>query len=224
MKGIFVTGTDTGVGKSVVTGLIARRLQDEGHSVITQKWIETGTKGFSKDITKHLRMMGRRKRDVEHLSKHLCPYSFKFPSSPHLAARLEKKKISAQRIKGSFRYLQKKFDYVIVEGAGGALVPYSPKKLLIDIAKDLGLPVVIVAENKLGAINHTLLTIEALRKRRMKISGVIFNNWRGRSSKRILDDNMDIVKKRGQVFTFNLTRRMGMRQVKSKDLTPFCYG
>ena len=70
MNGIFVTGTDTGVGKSVVTGLIARHLLDEGHSVITQKWVETGTKGFSKHIATHLKMMGKRRQDEHGLSKH----------------------------------------------------------------------------------------------------------------------------------------------------------
>ena len=195
MNGIFVTGTDTGVGKSVVTGLIARHLLDEGHSVITQKWVETGTKGFSKDIATHLKMMGKRRQDVHGLSKHLCPYSFGFPSSPHLAAKLENESISSGKIKSSFRYLQKRFDFVIVEGAGGALVPYNSKKLLIDIARDLKLPVIIVAENKLGAINHTLLTIEAVKKRGMKVIGVIFNSWRGRPDKKILEDNMDIVER-----------------------------
>jgi dethiobiotin synthetase len=192
MNAVFVTGTDTGVGKTVFAGLLARRLSEQGLSVITQKWIETGTKGFSRDISQHLRFMGARRKDLARYEPHVCPYSFSFPASPHLASRLERRTVRAAKIKKSFRLLQKAFDFVVVEGTGGALVPYSGKRLLLDIAKDLKLPVIIVAANRLGAINHTLLTIEAIRRRGMKIAAVIFNDmYKGK--KIIENDNIKTV-------------------------------
>ena len=194
MRGIFITGTDTGSGKTVVTGLLGRYLSDKGHRVITQKWIATGTKNLSSDIGSHLKLMKRRRKDIKQYLPYVSPYTFKFASSPHLAANLEKAIIKPARIKKSFRLLSKEFDCVIAEGAGGALVPFNKKELLIDIAKQLGLPVLIVAGNKLGAINHTLLTIEAVRRRDMKIVGIIFNNLGKRDDKVILRDNPRIVK------------------------------
>jgi len=179
MRAIFVTGTDTSVGKTVVSDSLRRYLKDRGYRVVKQKWIETG-----------------RHSVLRHTDFHLTnPYIFKFPSSPHLAARLENKKISADKIKKSFRALSKRFDFVIVEGIGGALVPISQKALVIDIAKELNLPVLIVVGNKLGAINHTLLTVEAIRKRNMKIAGMIFNNRFKGGNKLILKDNVKIIEK-----------------------------
>ncbi|NQT46290.1 MAG: dethiobiotin synthase [Candidatus Omnitrophica bacterium] len=194
MRAIFVTGTDTGVGKTVICGLLGRFLSDKGYNVITQKWVQSGSGSFPKDIDSHLKLMGLTRRDVKDYLSHISPYSYRFPASPHLSADLENKKISSARIKKSFRFLAKRFDFVIVEGSGGALVPINRKKLLIDIAKDLKLPVLVVAGNKLGAINHTLLTIEAIRVRRMKIAGVIFNDLSKKTAEMILKDNPDIVK------------------------------
>jgi dethiobiotin synthetase len=124
----------------------------------------------------------------------MVSYVFKLPASPHLAAAAEGKTIRADKIRKSFLKLSKKFDFVIVEGIGGALVPYDRKRLVIDIAGELELPVVIVVENRLGAINHTLLTIEAVRARGMKILGVIFNSPAGKEDEKILKDNPQIIR------------------------------
>jgi len=194
MKGIFVTGTDTGVGKTVVAGLLGRFFSEQEHKVITQKWIQTGSNKFSPDISLHLKLMKRRRQDIKDYLSYVSPYAFKFASSPHLASSLEKKTIKAGKIKASFKFLAQKFDLVIVEGAGGALVPFSKKKMIIDVAGELGLPVLIVASNKLGAINHTLLTIEAIKKRRMEVAGVIFNNQQRGGKDIILRDNYQIVR------------------------------
>ena len=194
MKAVFVTGTDTEVGKTLVTGLLARRLLDKGYHAITQKWIQTGTRNLPTDIAVHLKLMGRKIEDVEKYLPYIAPYTFQLAASPHLAANLEKRKISTTRIKSSFRTLSKKYDFVIVEGLGGVLVPFNRKKLVIDIAKELALPVIIVAKNRLGAINHTLLTIEALRSRHMKILGVMFNGQNEKESEVVLEDNPKIIK------------------------------
>ncbi len=192
INAIFVTGTDTGVGKTVVTGLLARFLKEKGYRVITQKWIQTGSAGFSSDIESHLEIMGSDRNDIKNYMPHVSPYMFKTPCSPHLASKIENNSISAQKIKRSFEVLSRDFDFVIIEGIGGALVPFNEKRLVIDIAKELDLPVLVVAQNKLGAINHTLLTMEALKSRKMKMLGVIFNNAKG-EDKEILADNPRII-------------------------------
>ncbi len=174
-KGIFITGTDTGCGKTIVAGLLARFLKEKGYRTVTQKWIETGC---------------RKPNDADSLCR---PYVFKFAASPHLAAREENRHIQEAKIKKSFKILSASFDFVIVEGVGGSLVPFNKKRLVIDIAKDLNLPTLIVSANKLGAINHSLLTIEAVMKRKMKLIGLVFNNLRPRENKTILKDNPQIV-------------------------------
>lgn len=193
MKAIFVAGTDTGVGKTLVTGLLARYFSEKGYTSITQKWIQTGSSDNSSDIQTHLKIMGYgRNYAWDHLPQ-VSPYIFKTPCSPHLASSLEKKGISEAYIKRCFKQLADKFDFVVVEGIGGVLVPFNNKRFVIDIVKDLGLDVLLVAENKLGAINNTLLTIEALTARKMRILGVVFNNCLGQS-KKILEDNPRIVR------------------------------
>jgi len=194
MRGIFVTGTDTGVGKTIITGLLARYLSDKGHNVITQKWIETGSNDkLSLDVRLHLKIMQRSKGELKDYIHLLSPYTFKTPSSPHLASRIEKRTISPDKIIKSFKSLMRSFEFVIVEGVGGALVPFNKKNLVIDIVKRLDLPVLVVAQNKLGAINQTLLTVEALKRREIKILGVVFNNLKNQD-KRIIRDNPLIIK------------------------------
>jgi dethiobiotin synthetase len=193
-KGIFITGTDTEVGKTTVCGLLGCYLKNRGYRAITQKWVQTGSKGFSGDIDLHLKLMGRKRKEINDYLPYVSAYSFAFPASPHLAAVLEKRVIDAEKIKQSFKFLSRRFEFIIVEGSGGVLVPFNRRNLLIDIARELNLPVLLVAANKLGAINHTLLTVEALRNRNMKIIGIIFNNLSKKVNKIILKDNIRIVR------------------------------
>lgn len=192
MTSFFVCGTDTGVGKTVITGLLAKTFLDEGYSVITQKWVQTGSKGFPQDIATHLKLMGKTKKYVKGLTDLVCPYVFKYPASPHLAAKLEGKKIEVRKIKSTYKKLCGMFDVVIVEGVGGALVPLNEKTILLDVVKELKIPVILVVGNKLGAINHSLLTAEAIKKRGLKIAGVVFNETE-KSGRKIKKDNADIV-------------------------------
>ena len=192
-KAIFITGTDTSVGKTLVTGLLARYLLEKGQSVITQKWVQTGSSGFPLDIEEHLNLMGKTKEDVLAHLEYINPYSFTFPSSPHLAARKEGACISPERIIKSFETLEEEFDFVLIEGVGGVNVPLNNKVLIADIAEELKLPVLLVAENRLGAINHTLLTIEALKKRRLDMIGIVFNRTSTSQNEEVLEDNKSII-------------------------------
>lgn len=138
-------------------------------------------------------MMGKTTADIKKYLPYIAPYTFRLPASPHLAAAYEKKQIDDAKIKDSFQRLSSEFDFVVVEGIGGALVPFNTDKLVIDIASELSLPVIIVAANKLGAINHTLLTIEAVKSRGMEILGVIFNAQSEVQNRIILEDNPKII-------------------------------
>ena len=191
---VFVAGTDTGVGKSVVTGLLGRYILDRGYSVVTQKWVETGV---------------REVRDSGYSSQLTAPYILKFPASPHLAARLERKRVAAGKIIKSVELLSKDFDFVVIEGTGGLLVPLNEKTLVIDVVKTLNLSVVLVAANRLGAINHTLLSLEALKSRGIRTLGVIFNNVLRNERREILIDNPRIVEKLSGVKVLGVLPRLG---------------
>lgn len=195
MRTLFIAGTDTGVGKTVVTGLLSRFLLQKGYRVVTQKWAQTGCAGAPSDIDTHLKFMGKKRKDFAGYLPLMIPYAFKFASSPHLAAGLERKKINLGKIKKSIRILSENFDFVIVEGVGGLLVPLNEKALLIDVIQALNMGVVLVAGNKLGAINHTLLSLESLHARGINIIGIVFNNILKNGPGVILKDNPRIIKK-----------------------------
>jgi len=192
---IFITGTGTGVGKTLVTGLLGRLLTEKGKKVITQKWVQTGCAGVSEDIAAHMRVIGCGDKYFGSYRSDMAPYVLKFPSSPHLAASIEKERIDPGRIERSFRRLARDFDVVIVEGTGGLMVPIDEGTVIADIAEKLCLNTLIVAENRLGVINQTLLTVESLRKRKLRIVGIIFNRLSESGDDLILKDNMRIVGK-----------------------------
>lgn len=201
-KALFVTGTDTGVGKTLVTGLLARLAAEKGVKTITQKWIQTGCDGFPEDVATHLRFMGKGEEYIENYRLEVAPYVFGFPSSPHLAAFLENKKINTQWIERAFRRLAGDFEFVIVEGSGGVMVPVNDEETIVDIVKRLDLPVLIVAENRLGAINQTMLAVDALRERGLRTVGIIFNRLATVENEIILKDNPKIVEKLTDVEVF----------------------
>ncbi|MBD3379073.1 MAG: dethiobiotin synthase [Candidatus Omnitrophica bacterium] len=193
IDGIFLTGTDTGVGKTLVAGLLARYLKRRDVSVVTQKWVQTGCVGVSEDIETHLKIMGVNGADVaEHIAM-ISPYILTYPASPHLAAERDKKTIEPSKIIKAYKALSAKFEHVVVEGAGGWLVPISRKATCADVVKEMLLPVLIVAENRLGAINHTLLTIESVRSKGLNVLGVVFNRISGDGDEHLLEDNKRIV-------------------------------
>ncbi|MFC1548624.1 dethiobiotin synthase [Candidatus Omnitrophota bacterium] len=193
INAVFITGTCTGVGKTVVTGLLGRLLKEKGIRAVTQKWVQTGCSEVTGDIMTHAMFMKRGKDVPDKYRPHMTPYVLDFPSSPHLAALLEKKRIDPAIIENAFHRLSTDFEFVLVEGSGGLMVPINDKEMIVDIVERLRLPVLVVAENKLGAINHTLLTVEALRKRDLSLAGVIFNRLSDEGNEVILKDNLRVV-------------------------------
>lgn len=192
MAGVFVTGTDTEIGKTLVTGLLARAWLDQGLRVITQKWVQSGCVGFSEDIDTHLDLMGLTRDDVRDVQEAICPYLFPLPASGHLAAEDAGQSIDPEVLKRHYHSLEGTYDRVVVEGMGGLLVPYNRQTMIVDVVQDLNLPVLIVAKNKLGSVNHCLLTIEALQRRELPILGVVYNGPEG-GGDAITQDNPRIV-------------------------------
>ena len=172
----FIAGTDTGVGKTYITGLIAANLKKCMINCVTQKWVQTGNHSFSEDLDAHLTAMGLVRDDFNTHLNDMNPYCFSLPASPHFAAQQAQASIDPQKIISSFHKLTESFDTVIVEGAGGLLVPYSNSHTMLDIVSELTLPVLLVVENKLGCINHCLLSLETLQHRQIPCLGIILND------------------------------------------------
>ncbi len=174
-KGIFITGTDTGVGKTYVATGIAGGLRRSGVDVGVMKPAETGCSSRAgrlvpRDACKL--MQAAVTRDSLDL---VNPYRFKQPLAPSLAAELEGKMISPEKIIAAYKILSRRHDFMIVEGAGGIMVPLWQDYTYLELARALGLPVVIVAKPGLGTINHTLLTILALQRGGLTVLGVVVN-------------------------------------------------
>jgi dethiobiotin synthetase len=171
---LFVGGIDTGIGKTVVTGLIGRYLVRRGGRAVTQKLVETGGEGVSKDIRSHRRLMGMEllPEDREGLT---CPYLFPFPASPHLAAAREGVTIDPAVIERATDTLLDRFEDVVIEGVGGLAVPLTEEVTTLDYLAGKSYPLVIVSSPRLGSINHTLLTLRAARERGLDLLGIAYN-------------------------------------------------
>ncbi len=169
-----VTGIDTDIGKTVATGLIARGLLEAGIRVITQKAVQTGCENISEDIFRHRQLM---KHDLfpEDIAGITCSYLYRNPCSPHLAAQLENGEIDTAKITTATKELQTRYEIVLLEGAGGLFVPLKEEYTLIDYFCDIDWPVILVTSSRLGSLNHTIASLEALQKRKIRLSGVVYN-------------------------------------------------
>lgn len=178
MKDVFVTGTDTGVGKTLVCAALLARGRAQGGDVVPMKPVQTGCVRHGRrlsapDLECCLRMAGMAADAREY--PWMAPYCFRLPASPHLAAAHAGRRIRLDRIVAAYRALRHRHDGVIVEGAGGVLAPINARHTLLDVMRALALPVVVVARPGLGTINHTLLTLRALRAAGVRVAGVVFN-------------------------------------------------
>lgn len=172
----FVSGIDTGIGKSYATGLIARQWNATGLRTITQKLIQTGNTAVSEDIILHRQLMGITftEEDEQNMT---MPEIFSYPASPHLAARIDNRDIDFEKIRQATIQLSQLYDVVLIEGAGGLMVPLTEDYLLIDYIQEMGYPLLFVTSGKLGSINHTLLSLEAIAKRRIHLHTLIYNTF-----------------------------------------------
>lgn len=171
---LFITGIGTDVGKSYATGWLARELRAIGLNTITQKFIQTGNRDYSEDIEVHRKIMGMPPAPDDRL--HItAPVIFTYPASPDLASRIDNRDLDLTVIEGATEALRSRYDRVLIEGAGGVMVPLRGAYLTIDYIADHRIPTVVVTNGQLGSINHTLLTLYALEQRNIRIAGIIYN-------------------------------------------------
>jgi dethiobiotin synthetase len=171
MRGLFVVGTDTGVGKTEVTCALVANARAEGRDVVALKPAQSGVTAGEPSDAERLHAAC----DAAEPLEALCPYSFAAPLAPAVAARVAGAAISFARIVEAARALAARHEAVLVEGAGGLLVPLTERETYADLAVALDLPVLLVARAGLGTVNHTALTIEALERRGLAIAGVVLN-------------------------------------------------
>jgi dethiobiotin synthetase len=171
--GVFITGTDTGVGKTLVSAALALHLKKRGLTVGVMKPIETGVSAGSEARSDAARL--RAIIESEETLGAIRPYSFELPVAPLAAAQSEGQTINPDTIKKVYRLLSSRYDHMVVEGVGGVHVPITPKITVMDLIKQLRLPVVVVGRSELGGINHALLTIEAIRRKKISIVALVLN-------------------------------------------------
>ncbi len=172
--GVFITGTDTGVGKTLVTAALALHLKNRRLTVGVMKPIETGVSARREAQSD----AGRLQTIIESEEPlgAIRPYSFELPVAPLAAAQHEGQTINPETIKKVYRLLSSRYDCMVVEGVGGIRVPITPKNSVTDLIKSLRLPVIVVGRSGLGGINHALLTIETLRRLKIPIIALVLNH------------------------------------------------
>ena len=182
MSVLFVSGIDTDIGKTYATGLIAKALMQQGINVITQKLVQTGVAidsngemSIADDIVTHRQLMQMPLQPCD-LDFTTCPYRYEKPASPHLSAALANQPLNIEVITEATKALQADYDVVLLEGAGGLLVPITTELLTLDYIAEQGYPIVLVTSGRLGSINHTLLSLEAITSRDLRIHSVIYNH------------------------------------------------
>jgi dethiobiotin synthetase len=172
-KGIFVTGTDTGVGKTLVACGIAHYLKSRGLKVGVMKPVATGDQNDVRRLMKAAQVDD----DIALVN----PQFFKTPLAPSVAAAFERKEVDLGKVYSAFWTLSKKYEVMVVEGIGGVKVPLGDSTYVADMMEALRLPALVVSRAGLGTLNHTLLTIEALEKEKIHLLGILFSGGKGNS-------------------------------------------
>lgn len=192
-KTIFITATGTDIGKTYVSGLIAKHIKDKGLNIGYYKAALSG----SNDIKDSDAWYVKQQADLLDSYDEMVSYTYKHAYSPHLAAQIEGNPPDIKIIKNAYKDISKKHDYMIVEGSGGIICPIrydsNQKIFLEDIIKELNIPSLIIADAGLGTINSTVLTIEYMRSKNLKINGVILNRFE--MSNKMHEDNQKMVEK-----------------------------
>lgn len=193
--GFFVVGTDTEVGKTLVSGALILKLRAQGKKVIGFKPVVAGTYQNSngEPLNEDLETL-RIASNLKPGQMDLCPYVLDVPAAPHLVAASVDVQLKLEPIMQAFGKVQSEAELVVVEGAGGFLIPLNDQEDLGDIAKKIGFPVVLVVGMKLGCLNHALLTYEAIQARNISIAGWIANALS--TEMPLLQENIETLKTR----------------------------
>ncbi|MFA4944151.1 MAG: dethiobiotin synthase [Lentisphaeria bacterium] len=194
----FITGTDTDAGKTVGAAALLCALRAAGRNAVPMKPFQTGSVGRSCDVDFCLKMAGLPEpAPVEY--DWMAPVRLPLPASPHLAAAKAGVTLSLEPVLAAYRELLALHGTVLVEGAGGVLVPIAEGVLMLDLMRALGLPVVVVSRPGLGTINHTLLTLRELRRAELRVAGVLFCANSPKPWGEVEEDNIQTIERLGQV-------------------------
>jgi dethiobiotin synthetase len=207
INGVFVTGTDTDCGKTIISGGIARALLNKHFNVGVMKPVATwgdpsrepgSRKRWISEDALHLRQAAATSDSLDLIN----PTCFKAAMAPWPAARLEKKNIDINMIMTAYKELCRRHDFMVVEGVGGLMVPIKRDFFVIDLIHRMHLAAIVVCRPDLGTLNHTLLTVQALKRAAIPLAGVIVNNYQGKTRaeqtnpqvlRKILDRNIMVV-------------------------------
>lgn len=224
-NGFFVTGTDTGIGKTVVAGALIMALRAKGINACGMKPVETGCKRINGTLIPSdgtfLKQIARMDDPIEHIT----PFCFETPAAPSVASEIEKGDIDIRLIKERFQNLQKKYQPVIVEGVGGLLVPIKNDYFVIDLVRELALPLIVVSRPSLGTINHTLLTVNYALKEGIKVAGIIINFSNRPENTAAEKTNPAVIRKLSPVpviGTFPYLENLEDETIKKAALTNIC--
>lgn len=226
MKGFFITGTDTSVGKTVVSAGLLHWLRKNNINAIPMKPVQTGavtSKGelCSQDLLFSLESCSLKLPQKE--IRLLSPFCYRTACSPHLAGKIEGRYPDINTIIKNLKTVSRRYDCVIIEGAGGILVPLNRTTTMLDLMKEINFPIVLVARGSLGTINHTLLSINILRASGLKIAGVVVNDTVPKNKKDnfIREDNISTISKLGQVKILAVVNYISQIGNKKKFLQNF---
>jgi dethiobiotin synthetase len=192
MKGFFITGTDTEIGKTLTTGLLAKYFLEEGIDVFPYKPVQSGA------IIKNDRLVAPDTEYYEKLTKRTFgkdanTYVLETASSPHLAASIDGVSIELKPILEQVKKLRNAHDLILVEGAGGLIVPLNEEATILDLIDQVALPVILVGRAGLGTINHTVLSVMALKQRNINIAGIVLNQTSPNEMQEIERDNKSMI-------------------------------
>jgi len=205
-KGFFITGTDTGVGKTIITAALIKAAEFLGLSACGMKPIETGclksklkVKSSKFKVKEEVLIPsdGMFLRKIACMNDHIdlvTPIRFQNPLAPFPASEIEGVTVDIDKIKKAFSELSKKYDAVFVEGIGGLLVPIKKDYSVLDLAKDFGLPMIVVSKPGLGTINHTMLTVNYAIKEGLPVAGIIINHSQPSKSSLAEKTNLEVIR------------------------------
>ncbi|MBU3176042.1 dethiobiotin synthase [Clostridium estertheticum] len=220
-KGIFIVGTDTDVGKTIVTAGIMHVLRSNGYNATYFKAALSGAIEEGNELIPGDTKLACDVSNLEEVYENITPYVYKNAVSPHLAAKIENKPIQIDLIRQKYNYLKGKYDYVIAEGSGGIVCPLIDDErgvyTLENLIKDLNMSVVIVARAGVGTINHTVLTVEYIKSLGINIKGIIINNY---IDDLLCNDNIQMIEKLTKVHVIGKLKHIvnlnenGMRAIR----------
>jgi dethiobiotin synthetase len=195
-KGVFIVGTDTDVGKTIVTAGLMHVLRSNGYNATYFKAALSGALEIGNELIPGDTELVSEVSNLEEAYENITPYVYRTPISPHLAAKLEDNPMDLDIVREKYVYLKEKYDFIIAEGSGGIVCPLIDDErgmyILGDLIKDLDMSVIVVARAGLGTINHSVLTVKYIETLGIKIRGIIINNYK---EDLLYDDNIEMIEK-----------------------------